>query len=73
MLKLILCLMFGLIVAIAGCANDDETNGDVNANGGGTFDSLRNVTLDHVDGSPAAWQISAGTNVVFYCRLKNTS
>lgn len=67
--------MFGLIVMVAGCG-DDETNGDINngGNGGnGTFDELRNITLDHVDGSPAGGKISAGANVVFYLRLKNTS
>ena len=74
MRNLILCLMFGLIVVVAGCDKDDESNGNVNNNGGGgTFDELRNITLDHVDGSPAAGKISAGTDVVFYMRLKNAS
>lgn len=75
MRNLILCLMFSLIVVVTGCADDDETNGDINngGNGGGPFDSVRNVTLDHVDGSPAAGRISAGTEVVFHMRLKNTS
>ena len=68
MRNLILCLMFGMVFAVVGCDKEEATNGD-----GGTFDELRNVTLDHVDGSPAAGQISAGTSVVFYLRLKNTS
>ncbi|MDH3889677.1 MAG: hypothetical protein OEV49_01220 [candidate division Zixibacteria bacterium] len=75
MRNLILCLMFGLIFIVAGCADDDETNGDINngGNGGGPVDSLRSITLDHVDGSPAAGKISVGTSVVFYLRLKNAS
>lgn len=76
MRNLILCLMFGLIFVAVGCADEDETNGDINGNGdnggGGSFDPLRNITLDHVDGSPGAGQISAGGDVVFYLRLKNT-
>jgi hypothetical protein len=68
MRKLILILMFGLVVGVTGCASDNETNADV-----ATFDSLRNITLDHVDGSPAVGQISAATDVKFYMRLMNVS
>ena len=74
MRKLILSLMFVLVVGVTGCANDNETNADANTNDNvATFDSLRNITLDHVDGSLAVGQISAETNVVFYMCLKNSS
>jgi hypothetical protein len=74
MRKTVLILMFGLAAAIVSCADEDSTS-DVNNgngdNGGGTPDSLRTITLDHVDGSPATGQITAGDSVVFYLRLKN--
>ena len=65
MRKTVLILMFGLAAAIVGCA-DDETNGD-------TPDTLGMITLDHVVGSPAAGQITAGIDVVFHLRLKNAT
>ena len=77
MRKLFFCLMLGLVVILAGCDKDEETSSDVNNgdgdNGGTTVDTLRTVTLDHVDGSPAAGQITAGTDVVFHLRLKNAA
>ncbi len=72
MRKTVLILMFGLAAAIVGCA-DDETNGDINNGDGDTPDTLRTITLDHVDNSPAAGQVTAGTDVVFHLRLKNAA
>jgi len=68
--KLIFMLMLGFGLATVGCSKDeDSTGGD--GNGNGAVDTLRMVTLDHVDGSPAAGQITAGGEVVFHLRLKN--
>ncbi len=73
MRKLFFCLMLGLVVILAGCDKDDETSGDVNNGDGGMVDPMSSITLDHVDGSPADGQITAGGDVVFHLRLKNAA